>query len=32
MEATDCLKEKEREQIDYYAVDLVDMAAYLVNA
>jgi len=32
MEATDCLKEKEREQIDYYAVDLVDMAAYLVNS
>lgn len=32
LQATDCLKEKEREQIDYYAVDLVDMAAYLVNS
>jgi 3-(methylthio)propanoyl-CoA dehydrogenase len=31
-EATDCLKGKEKEQIDYYAVDLVDMAAYLVSS
>jgi hypothetical protein len=30
--ATDALKDKERELIDYYALDLVDMAAYLVNS
>jgi hypothetical protein len=30
--ATDSLKEKEREVIDYYASDLADMAVYLVNA
>jgi hypothetical protein len=29
--ATDILKEKEREVIDYYASDLADMAVYLVN-
>jgi len=29
--ATDVLKEKEREVIDYYASDLADMAVYLVN-
>jgi hypothetical protein len=29
--ATDALKEKEREVIDYYASDLADMAVYLVN-
>jgi len=31
-QAGDALKAKEREVIDYYAADLVDMAAYLVNA
>jgi alkylation response protein AidB-like acyl-CoA dehydrogenase len=31
-QAGDTLKAKEREVIDYYAADLVDMAAYLVNA
>jgi len=30
--ATDVLKEKEREVIDYYASDLADMAVYLVNS
>jgi tRNA U34 5-methylaminomethyl-2-thiouridine-forming methyltransferase MnmC len=30
--ATDILKEKEREVIDYYASDLADMAVYLVNS
>src|SRR4030042_2823779 len=30
-QATDILKEKEREVIDYYASDLADMAVYLVN-
>jgi hypothetical protein len=30
--ATDALKDKERELIDYYALDLVDMAAYQVNS
>jgi len=30
-QATDVLKEKEREVIDYYASDLADMAVYLVN-
>jgi alkylation response protein AidB-like acyl-CoA dehydrogenase len=30
--ATDSLKEKERVIIDYYASDLVDMAAYVVNS
>jgi alkylation response protein AidB-like acyl-CoA dehydrogenase len=30
-QATDALKDKEREAIDYYASDLVDMAVYLVN-
>jgi alkylation response protein AidB-like acyl-CoA dehydrogenase len=30
-QATDALKEKEREVIDYYASDLADMAVYLVN-
>jgi hypothetical protein len=30
-EATDALKEKEREVVDYYASDLADMAVYLVN-
>ena len=29
--ATDVLKEKEREVIDYYASDLADMAVLLVN-
>jgi hypothetical protein len=29
--ATDCLKEKERDLIDTYAVNLVDMAVYLTN-
>ena len=29
--ATDVLKEKEREVIDYYASDLADMAVYLIN-
>ena len=32
MRTTDALKEKEREVIDYYAVDLVEMAAYLCNS
>ena len=32
LHTTDALKEKEREVIDYYAVDLVEMAAYLSNA
>jgi alkylation response protein AidB-like acyl-CoA dehydrogenase len=32
MRTTDALKEKERPVIDYYAVDLVEMAAYLSNA
>jgi alkylation response protein AidB-like acyl-CoA dehydrogenase len=31
-QAGDALKAREREVIDYYASDLVDMAAYLVNA
>ncbi len=31
-QAGDALKSKEREVIDYYASDLVDMAVYLVNA
>jgi alkylation response protein AidB-like acyl-CoA dehydrogenase len=31
-QATDILKEKEREVIDYYASDLADMAVYLVNS
>jgi alkylation response protein AidB-like acyl-CoA dehydrogenase len=31
-QAGDALKTKEREVIDYYAADLVDMAVYLVNA
>jgi alkylation response protein AidB-like acyl-CoA dehydrogenase len=31
-QAGDALKAKEREVIDYYAADLVDMAVYLVNA
>jgi hypothetical protein len=30
--ATDLLKEKERDMIDYYASNLVDMAAYIVNS
>ncbi len=30
--ATDSLKEKERDIIDYYASDLMDMAAYTVNS
>ena len=30
--ATDTLKEKEREVIDYYASDLADMGVYLVNS
>jgi hypothetical protein len=30
-QATDALKEKERQVIDYYASDLADMAVYLVN-
>jgi hypothetical protein len=30
--ATDVLKEKERDMIDYYASNLVDMAAYIVNS
>jgi hypothetical protein len=30
-QTTDALKEKEREVIDYYASDLVDMAVYLFN-
>jgi len=29
--ATDALKEKEREVVDYYASDLADLAVYLVN-
>jgi hypothetical protein len=29
---TDVLKEKERDLIDYYAVDLADIAAYVVNS
>jgi hypothetical protein len=29
---TDCLKSKERDLIDTYAVNLVDMAAYLTNS
>jgi hypothetical protein len=32
LRSTDALKEKERPVIDYYAVDLVEMAAYLSNA
>jgi hypothetical protein len=32
VKTTDALKEKERETIDYYAVDLVEMAAYLCNS
>ena len=32
MKTTAALKEKEREVIDYYAVDLVEMAAYLCNS
>ncbi len=32
MKTTDALKAKEREVIDYYAVDLVEMAAYLCNS
>ncbi|MFZ2095091.1 MAG: acyl-CoA dehydrogenase family protein [Anaerolineales bacterium] len=31
-QATDTLKEKEREVIDYHASDLADMAVYLVNS
>jgi 3-(methylthio)propanoyl-CoA dehydrogenase len=31
-QATDVLKEKERDIIDYYAADLTDMAAYVVNS
>ena len=31
-EATDVLKSKESDVIDYYAVDLTDMAAYVVNS
>jgi len=31
-QATDILKEKERELIDYHASDLADMAVYLVNS
>jgi len=31
-QATDVLKEKQRDIIDFYAVDLMDMAAYLVNS
>jgi alkylation response protein AidB-like acyl-CoA dehydrogenase len=31
-QATDLLKEKEREVIDYHASDLADMAVYLVNS
>jgi len=30
--ATDSLKEKERDIIDYFASDLVDMAVYIVNS
>ena len=30
--ATDVLKEKERDMIDYYASNLVDMAVYIVNS
>jgi hypothetical protein len=30
-QATDALKEKEREVIDYFASDLADIAVYLVN-
>jgi alkylation response protein AidB-like acyl-CoA dehydrogenase len=30
--ATNSLKERQRDIIDYYAVDLVDMACYLVNS
>jgi 3-(methylthio)propanoyl-CoA dehydrogenase len=30
--ATDSLKERERDLIDYYATDLVDMACFLVNS
>ena len=30
-QATDVLKEKERDLIDYFASNLVDMAAYVVN-
>lgn len=30
-QATDALKEKERDVIDYFASNLVDMAAYIVN-
>jgi hypothetical protein len=30
--ATDALKKKEREIIEYYAVDLTDMAAIVVNS
>ncbi len=32
MRATDHLKEKERELIDYYAINLVDLAVYLTNS
>ncbi|MBN2146967.1 MAG: acyl-CoA dehydrogenase family protein [Anaerolineales bacterium] len=32
LRATDALKEKEREIIDFFAIDLVDMAAYLLTA
>jgi alkylation response protein AidB-like acyl-CoA dehydrogenase len=32
LQATDALKEQSREQIDYYAVDLANMAATLVNS
>jgi hypothetical protein len=32
VKTTDFLKAKEREVIDYYAVDLVEMAAYLCNS
>ncbi len=32
LRATDALKDQPREQIDYYAVDLVSLTAYLVNA
>ena len=31
-QATDVLKEKERDLIDYYAADLADMAAFVVNS
>ncbi len=32
MRVTDHLKEKERELIDYYAMNLVDLAVYLTNS